>query len=300
MKKTCFTASASLRGRAISYLLKFPLVVGVFATATYTMGAAPPATVSFSADRGETITATIVGTPTPTGGQAYVATFAAEDDSWKVTFNVTADYTNDPTTSLLGTITVVNSTVDTHVFRAGINVPVCPFIEGGSLLGGTGKLTLTSSGPGSLSCADQEGVIQPLADGEPVAWLFYCPFAIATTGSAVMSSSAQFGLPGPNAPGPASFGSIGARIAFTLTGSDTGAAQVTLLFKDVDGYTPPECPWDINFSGDVDGSDLSELIASWGETNVCPSNLPSDIDGDGVVDASDLIAVINNWGRCGN
>jgi hypothetical protein len=53
------------------------------------------------------------------------------------------------------------------------------------------------------------------------------------------------------------------------------------------------CPADINGSGIVDASDLTQLLAAWG------SDLgTADIDGNGTVDGLDLSAVLAAWGPC--
>jgi hypothetical protein len=53
------------------------------------------------------------------------------------------------------------------------------------------------------------------------------------------------------------------------------------------------CPADINGSGTVDASDLTQVLAAWG------SNVgAADVNGDGVVDGFDLGAVLAAWGPC--
>ena len=51
------------------------------------------------------------------------------------------------------------------------------------------------------------------------------------------------------------------------------------------------CSGDLDFSGAVDGADLTLLINSWG-TAEC------DITGDQVVDGADLGALMSSWGPC--
>lgn len=48
---------------------------------------------------------------------------------------------------------------------------------------------------------------------------------------------------------------------------------------------------DINRDGHVDGTDLSILLAAWGQ-----SGTPADLDGSGVVDALDLSSMLAAWG----
>jgi glucose/arabinose dehydrogenase len=54
------------------------------------------------------------------------------------------------------------------------------------------------------------------------------------------------------------------------------------------------CPADVNGDGDVNTTDLLNIIAAWGDCSGCSA----DINGDGVVSTSDLLAVIGEWGTC--
>ena len=54
------------------------------------------------------------------------------------------------------------------------------------------------------------------------------------------------------------------------------------------------CPEDINGDGQINVTDLLEIVGAWG------SNNPDlDLDGSGIVDTPDLLAVIAAWGVCG-
>jgi hypothetical protein len=52
------------------------------------------------------------------------------------------------------------------------------------------------------------------------------------------------------------------------------------------------CPADLNDDGNVDGVDLSSLLAQWGTDG------SADINGDGTVNALDLSSVLAAWGQC--
>jgi hypothetical protein len=58
--------------------------------------------------------------------------------------------------------------------------------------------------------------------------------------------------------------------------------------------TSPACPGDLDGDGDVDLSDLSQLLAHYGMTGV--SYADGDLDGDGDVDLSDLSALLAVYG----
>jgi hypothetical protein len=54
-------------------------------------------------------------------------------------------------------------------------------------------------------------------------------------------------------------------------------------------------PADINGDGEVNGLDLTALLAAWG---ACPSSgdCSADLDGSGAVDGLDLTAMLAGWG----
>jgi len=54
-----------------------------------------------------------------------------------------------------------------------------------------------------------------------------------------------------------------------------------------------ECPADINGDGEVNVSDVLEVISAWGS-----SDANADVDDDGVVDVADLLILIDAWGPC--
>ena len=57
----------------------------------------------------------------------------------------------------------------------------------------------------------------------------------------------------------------------------------------------PECPGDLDGDGQVDGEDLTRLLAAWG---ACTGDCPEDIGGNGVVDGPDLGILLGYWGPC--
>ncbi len=54
-----------------------------------------------------------------------------------------------------------------------------------------------------------------------------------------------------------------------------------------------DCEGDIDGNGIVEVTDLLEVIAAWGSSDV-----NADVDGSGIVDVSDLLLVVANWGTC--
>jgi len=58
------------------------------------------------------------------------------------------------------------------------------------------------------------------------------------------------------------------------------------------GSEAPACPADLDDDGDIDGTDLANLLAQWGTSG------SADINGDGTVNAVDLSSVLAAWGSC--
>ncbi len=261
--------------------------------------ATPPiATASYAVDGGLPLSVDLVPTPNANGTASYSAVIDDRDSLWRITYAIVVDYTNNPMCSISGLITFNNFTSEVHTFKSSFGVPVCPNVSGGSLLGGMAKLTLVTSGPGSVTCNSGTPVVQMLGDGDPIGSFFYCPFQLAGTGSGISSTTTQFGLPGATEPGPTKFEEIGERQQFNLTGGDSLTVQVTLFFKDADGYVAPACPADLTHDGVVDGADMTVLFGYWGAVTSCPADLPADLDGNGTVGPSDLVVLLDNWGSC--
>ena len=60
---------------------------------------------------------------------------------------------------------------------------------------------------------------------------------------------------------------------------------------------PADIPADVNGDGQVNGADLTLLLADWG--NGKGDNLRYDLNGDGVVDGADLTLLLSSWGQAG-
>ena len=88
------------------------------------------------------------------------------------------------------------------------------------------------------------------------------------------------------------------QLAGTIGQPDAGVMSAG-AFELSGGFWPAAtqtCAGDVNGDGEVDVTDLLDVIAAWG---ACPpDSCPSDIDQDGDVDVSDLLAVISFWGPC--
>lgn len=103
---------------------------------------------------------------------------------------------------------------------------------------------------------------------------------------------------------------------------DADSKALTITTYGVDWYTPAEaqadpqgiiarpitirqqlvlspsgggCTGDLNFDGTVNGVDLSQVFANWGD---CGAVCPADLDGNGRVDGGDIAILVAAWGDC--
>ena len=71
----------------------------------------------------------------------------------------------------------------------------------------------------------------------------------------------------------------------------------TILWELGVPMTGASCPADLNHDGQVNGNDLSVLIAGWTGTSPC-TDCVADLNQDGKVNASDLTVMLAAWGPC--
>jgi hypothetical protein len=74
----------------------------------------------------------------------------------------------------------------------------------------------------------------------------------------------------------------------SLMNSGSNAPTLELTFD-----AGPPCDADVNGDGMVDGTDLAEILAYWGQASTA-----QDLDGDGTVGPADLTIVLAGWGAC--
>lgn len=299
--------AACVVSRAVGDVLREDRRVGLLlecaasAIAAPALALPPSAKLFFAVDDGDVKYDVVAGSPAPNGNQVYISTYAASNGAWQISYIINADYKTNPQAVLTAIITVENKTeFDTLAFNVGAEVPICPAIDGASLVGGSALLTLTTVGPGTVACdTDGEPILDCLADGHAIESLFYCPTTLTSTGSSMISYTGTFGLPGPSEVGPSLIEVIGVREHFTLTPKDKLTMQVTFFYKDSDGVERPNpCTGDFDGDGAIGPTDLALLFSEWGETNFCPAELPSDVNEDGVVDTLDLMLLLASWGGC--
>jgi hypothetical protein len=85
-------------------------------------------------------------------------------------------------------------------------------------------------------------------------------------------------------------------VRWTMGPTDGGITYPGWNLDDVEiwGMIIPQCPGDLDGDGDVDLSDLAQLLAHYGMTGVGYGD--GDIDGDGDVDLADLAALLSVYG----
>ncbi len=57
-----------------------------------------------------------------------------------------------------------------------------------------------------------------------------------------------------------------------------------------------QCPGDVIPTGNVNGNDLAELLATWGTNG--QGVVETDLNGDGIVNGADLAVILSGWGPC--
>jgi len=67
--------------------------------------------------------------------------------------------------------------------------------------------------------------------------------------------------------------------------------SIPSMAVSVVGPSAPSIPGDLNDDGQVNGTDLSMLLAAWGT-----SDPVADLNDDGIVDGTDLSMLLGDWG----
>lgn len=264
------------------------------------IGPQPPngATVLVAIDGGVPITLPVERIPLGDGtGVRYVGSTTTADQI-ELAIDFIVDDVNDPMLSASGLFKCANGSGATRGFDATISFPVCPATSGGTLLGGTVSLLVTTdAGGGGMVCLPgAENVWDVIVSDEAVHQIFWCPYQMTTTGMGSMQSNAFFGAPVPSLPGPDAATSIGSRNRFSLTAGESLTITSTLIVKSLGAVN--SCPGDLNGDGAVDGVDLAEFIAQWGDAGMSDSCGTGDLNADGIIDGGDLAFLIGHWGAC--
>jgi len=225
---------------------------------------------------------------------------SASDGSWSASWDLVLDANPIGGASIGGDVEFENLTSATRDLEVVIDLPFCRLIDGPTLVGGSASLSLlANAGGGMLSVPVGESGLSALVGGAAAATMFDAPFFVFTSGSGLVSTSGDFGLPAPSLAGPDFADGMELALSFRITGGDTLAADLSYALAAQDpadigdclGDNGPLPSPDINGDGVVGVQDFLFVIYSWGECGGCPA----DLDLNGLVDFFDLTVVLHAW-----
>jgi hypothetical protein len=141
---------------------------------------------------------------------------------WEASWDYQADLDPTGNAKLTGSATIVNKAAEAIDFDLSFEVPICPFIQSASRMGGscTIKLTTNANG-GAISCLGGNAVFTALADGASGGKIFHGPFNMGSTGSGTAQTANLFGAPFPAMVSAAVTSQFGIRHVFKLTDGDS-------------------------------------------------------------------------------
>ncbi len=164
------------------------------------------------------------------GTVRFVGSAVDPGGAWEASWDYTADLDPNGNAKLNGSTTIVNKSAQATDFDLSFEVPICPFIQNASRMGGacTIKLTADANG-GAISTGGGNAVFTALADGAGSNKIFHGPFNMGTTGSGTAQTANVFGAPFPAAAAAAVTTDFGVRHVFKLTDGDTALITSNLV-----------------------------------------------------------------------
>ncbi|MCA9291063.1 MAG: hypothetical protein KDA25_08040, partial [Phycisphaerales bacterium] len=234
-------------------------------------------------------------------GVDFVGDFVDPAGGWQLGWNLSAFVNANGDDVINGAFTAVNQgTAEMEIFFR-IDVPFCPLVTDGSLIGGLTQIQMQTNGNGgAVSSGSGPALWTGRLDGETAKQLFVAPYVMSASGASSMSTYSMFGNPFPSAAGPRMLDKATVEYDFRLTDGD----QVTVTTNYIFGVDPdaaivdmPEnpCASDLNRDGRIDQLDLVAVFNDWGLIGGCRA---SDIDGNGIVGEGDTAAILASWGPC--
>lgn len=156
------------------------------------------------------------------GTVRFIGSAVDPGGAWEASWDYVADLDPNGNAKLNGSATVLNKSAEATDFDIVFEVPICPFIQNASKMGGscTIKLTTNANG-GAISTQGGSSVFTALADGASGSKLFHGPFNMGSTGSGTAQTGNVFGAPFPAASAAAVNDDFGIRHVFKLTDGDT-------------------------------------------------------------------------------
>ena len=122
---------------------------------------------------------------------------------------------------------------------------------------------------------------------------------VAVSGALAYVADEHFGLQVIDVSDPANpviLGSVdtpGLAYGVAISGALAYVGDLASGLQVIDVSSCERCPADLDDSGMVGVSDLTEIIAAWGNKGG-----PEDLDGSGFVDIGDILVVLASWGPC--
>lgn len=156
------------------------------------------------------------------GTVRFIGSAVDPGGAWEASWDYIADLDPNGNAKLNGSATVLNKSAEAAEFDIVFEVPICPFIQSASKMGGscTIKLTTNANG-GAISTQGGHSVFTALADGASGSKLFHGPFNMGSTGSGTAQTGNVFGAPFPASSAAAVNDDFGVRHVFKLTDGDT-------------------------------------------------------------------------------
>ena len=208
--------------------------LGIFACAAPTWGQAVPSAFGTFGLRANGGPLHSVQSESSTGAEAGMVRFvgSAVDPAgaWEASWDYSADLDPNGNAKITGAATIVNKSEAAVDFDVVFEVPICPFIQSASKMGGacTIKLTTNQNG-GAISTQGGNAVFTALADGGGGGKLFHGPFNMGSTGSGTAQTANVFGAPFPAMASAAVSERFGLRHVFKLTDGDTVLLTTNLV-----------------------------------------------------------------------
>jgi hypothetical protein len=160
----------------------------------------------------------------------FVGSAVDPNGAWEASWDYSADLDPNGNAKLTGAATIINKSGAAIDFDVVFEVPICPFIQNASKMGGacTIKLTTNENG-GAISTQGGNAVFTALADGGGGPKLFHGPFNMGSTGSGIAQTANLFGAPFPAMQAAAIGDRFGIRHVFKLTDGDTVLVTSNLI-----------------------------------------------------------------------
>lgn len=200
--------------------------LGIFACAAPSWGQTVPSafgTFGLRANGGPLHSVQSESSPgTEAGMVRFVGSAVDPAGAWEASWDYSADLDPNGNAKITGAATVINKSDAAVDFDVVFEVPICPFIQSASKMGGacTIKLTTNQNG-GAISTQGGNAVFTALADGGGGGKLFHGPFNMGSTGSGTAQTANVFGAPFPAMTSAAVSDRFGLRHVFKLTDGDT-------------------------------------------------------------------------------